>query len=74
MALLAAYKAAHGDCNVTQGWSEDPRLGRWVTTQRKLKRKLDRREPSDGMTAARAPGSKTNGARLCMGGLKGQCS
>jgi hypothetical protein len=51
---LAAYKAAHGDCNVTRGWAEDPRLGRWVMTQRRGKRKLDRGESSDGMTAERA--------------------
>jgi hypothetical protein len=54
LARLAAYKAAHGDCNVPWGWPEDPRLGRWVNTQRALKRKLDRGEPSRGMTASRA--------------------
>ena len=37
-----------------QGWVEDPRLGRWVNTQRTLKRKLDRGEPSEGMVAERA--------------------
>jgi hypothetical protein len=54
LARLAAYKAAHGDCSVPQGCSEDPQLGRWVNTQRQLKRQLDRGEPSKGMTAARA--------------------
>jgi hypothetical protein len=54
LARLAAHKRRHGDCNVPQGWSEDPRLGRWVTNQRNRKRKLDRDEPSEGMTAARA--------------------
>ena len=54
LARLAAYKAAHGDCNVSQGWAEDPRLGHWVSMQRTRKRKLDRGEPSNGMTAARA--------------------
>jgi hypothetical protein len=54
LARLAAYKAAHGDCSVPRGWAEDPRLGNWVSTQRKFKRRLDRGEPSDGMTAARA--------------------
>jgi hypothetical protein len=45
---LAAYKAAHGDCSVPQNWAEDPRLGRWVNTQRRSKAK-----PNEGMTAAR---------------------
>jgi hypothetical protein len=54
LARLAAYKVEHGDCNVPKGWAEDPRLGRWVYRQRKLKRQLDRGEPSEGMTAARA--------------------
>ena len=54
LARLAAYKAVHGDCNVPQGWAEDPRLGRWISTQRAGKRKLDRGEPSEGMTVARA--------------------
>jgi hypothetical protein len=47
---LAAYKAAHGDCNVPHDWAEDPLLGRWVSTQRRLKRKLRGGEPSAGMT------------------------
>jgi hypothetical protein len=51
---LAAYKAAHGDCSVPYVWAEDPRLGRWVSTQRTLTRKLDRGELSHGLTAARA--------------------
>ena len=54
LARLAAYKAAHGDCSVPRGWAEDPRLANWVGNQRRLKRKLDRGEPSEGMTAARA--------------------
>jgi hypothetical protein len=54
LAKLAAYKAAHGDCSVPQGWAEDPRLGRWVGDQRTRKRKLDHGEPSKGMTAERA--------------------
>jgi hypothetical protein len=53
-ARLAAYKAAHGDCNVPKGWAEDPQLGTWVNKQRACKKKLDRGEPSKGMTAARA--------------------
>ena len=44
LARLAAYKAAHGDCNVPVCWAEDPQLGSWVNRQRYA--------PS-GMTAAR---------------------
>jgi hypothetical protein len=36
------------------GWADDPSLGRWVADQRRGKKKLDRGEPSLGMTAARA--------------------
>ena len=54
LARLAAYKAEHGDCSVPKCWAEDPRLGRWVDTQRTGKRLLDRGEPSEGMTVARA--------------------
>jgi hypothetical protein len=54
LAKLKAYKRRHGDCNVPQSWAEDPRLGRWVNTQRQGKKKLDRGEPGGGMTAARA--------------------
>jgi hypothetical protein len=54
LAQLAAYKVAHGNCNVPQGWREDPSLASWVNTQRRYKRKLDRGEPSEGMTAERA--------------------
>jgi hypothetical protein len=39
---------------VPQGWAEDPPLASWVKTQRVSKNKLDRGEPSNGMTAARA--------------------
>jgi hypothetical protein len=52
---LTTYRAAHGDCDVPKRYAKDkPALGRWVTMQRTLKRKLDRGEPSDGMTAERA--------------------
>ena len=54
LARLAAYKEARGDCNVHQGWADDPELGRWVSSQRKHKKKLDRGDPSEGMTAERA--------------------
>jgi hypothetical protein len=51
---LAAYKVAHGDCSVPGGWAEDRGLGNWVSNQRRWKWKLDRGEPSKGMTAGRA--------------------
>jgi hypothetical protein len=66
LAKLAADKAAHGDCNVPKRSTGAERetaeeretgldsLGGWVSQQRKLKRKLDRGEPSRGMKAARA--------------------
>jgi hypothetical protein len=52
LARLAAYKWQHGDCNVPQGWAEDPRLGRWVRTQRSFKKQLDRGVTGLGMTVA----------------------
>jgi hypothetical protein len=39
---------------VPRGWAEDPKLGRWVGTQRKRKKALDRGDTSPGMTAERA--------------------
>jgi hypothetical protein len=54
LAKLKVYKRRHGDYNVPQGWAEDPPLGRWVHNQRQYKKKLDRGEPSEGMTAGRA--------------------
>ena len=32
---LKQYKAEHGDCDVSAGWSENPKLGRWVNSQRR---------------------------------------
>lgn len=32
--LLKNYKAQHGNCNVPARWSENPKLGAWVSTQR----------------------------------------
>ena len=54
LARLAAYKEAHGDCNVPSRWDENPRLGKWIRKQRDCKRQLDRGEPGRGMTAERA--------------------
>ena len=31
---LKEYREKYGDCNVPQKWSENPQLGRWVSTQR----------------------------------------
>jgi hypothetical protein len=63
LAKLTVYKSEHGDCNVPASSlaayrayrvnKEDPRLSSWVS-KRRLKRKLDRGEPSGGMTAHRA--------------------
>jgi hypothetical protein len=69
LARLAAYKAAHGDCNVPNRWAEDPPLGKWVGTQRHYKRKLDRGEPSQGMTAERVVW--LTALDFAWGGLKG---
>jgi hypothetical protein len=46
LALLAAYKVEHGDCNVPHGWAGDPRLAGRVKNQRQRKRKHYRGEPS----------------------------
>jgi hypothetical protein len=53
LAKLKAYKRKHGDCIVPRRWAEDKPLGTWVKSQRLFKRKLDRGEPSEGMTATR---------------------
>ena len=47
-----AYKAEHGNCNVKHDWAED--LAKWVSQQRRLKRKIDRGEHSIVLTARRA--------------------
>ena len=31
---LVRFKEKHGHCNVPPGWSEFPKLGNWVNTQR----------------------------------------
>jgi hypothetical protein len=61
LARLEDYKRKHGDCNVPQRCAEGSRLspredlplGSWVSNQRQGKKKLDRGEPSAGMTAER---------------------
>ena len=54
LAKLKTCNHRHGDCNVPQRWAEERGLGTWVNTHRRGKKKLDRGEPSDGMTVARA--------------------
>jgi hypothetical protein len=54
LAKLKDYKRRWGSCNVPNCWAADPQLGNWVSSQRHGKKKLDRGEPSKGMTAARA--------------------
>jgi hypothetical protein len=54
LAKLKHYKEGHGDCNVPKRWAEEPKLGLWVSRQRKFKKALDRGEPSHGITTARA--------------------
>jgi hypothetical protein len=67
---LVAYKAAHGDCNVPKSWAEDPRFASWVFHQRRCKKKLDRGEPSEGMTVARA--AKLEALGFAWEGAKGR--
>ena len=35
-AALVNYKQTHGDCNVPNKWKDDPSLGQWCQTQRKV--------------------------------------
>jgi hypothetical protein len=50
---LKEYECRHGDCTVPIRWAEDPRLGRWVMTQRGCKKALDRGDPRPKITAVR---------------------
>eukprot|EP01045_Picozoa_sp_COSAG04_P027425 COSAG04_NODE_4013_length_2361_cov_2.376216_3_plen_133_part_01 len=50
---LEAYRAKHGDCLVPQNFLSNPRLGRWVNTQRSAKKRLDGGDPNPGITQAR---------------------
>jgi hypothetical protein len=54
LAKLEAYKLQHGDCNVPDSRAGDPQLGGWVSHQRRRKKKRDRGEPTQAMTAERA--------------------
>lgn len=37
--VLVRFRETHGHCDVPQGWSENPKLGKWVSTQRSVKKK-----------------------------------
>ena len=50
---LQAYQADKGDCNVPQGWSENPQLGTWVMYQRAEKRKFDQGDERAKITRER---------------------
>jgi hypothetical protein len=52
-AELEEFKAEHGDCLVPAPYPENPSLGRWVETQRRLKKQLDRGEENPGITQER---------------------
>ena len=39
---LKKYKEKHGDCLVPQKYEDDPELGRWVATQRRVSTLDDR--------------------------------
>ena len=48
LARLAAYKEAHGDCNVPKSWAEDPPLGRWVHHAAGVQEEARPRRPQPG--------------------------
>ena len=52
-AKLVAFKAEHGHCRVTKNNPADPKLGRWVNSQRMYKKRLDAGEPNSWITAER---------------------
>ena len=52
-ARLAAFKAEHGHCRVPAKHVADPKLGRWVDTQRKFKKRLDADPPNPYITSER---------------------
>lgn len=39
VSALLAYQQSYGDCNVPQGWKDNPALGSWCNTQRQLHKK-----------------------------------
>ena len=52
-AKLAAFKAEHGHCRVLNRHPADPKLGRWVASQRQCKRRLDAGDSNPNITAGR---------------------
>ncbi|NIN00079.1 MAG: DEAD/DEAH box helicase, partial [candidate division Zixibacteria bacterium] len=36
---LVEYRKVHGDCNVPQTWPENPKLGHWISVQRRFREK-----------------------------------
>ena len=44
---LVLFKSQHGHCDVPQSFPENPKLGRWVGTQRREHRKKKNGEPSN---------------------------
>ena len=52
-AKLKDYQAEHSHCRVPYKHPADPKLGRWVTTQREYKKKLDAGHPHPWITEER---------------------
>ena len=53
LAKLGDYHAEHSHCRVPMKHLADPKLGRWVTTQREYKKKLDAGHPHPLITEER---------------------
>ena len=53
LAKLGDYHAEHSHCRVPMKHLADPKLGRWVTTQREYKKKLDAGHPHPQITEER---------------------
>jgi len=54
---LECYKEVHGDCLVPRKYEADPKLGRWVSSQRKNKKlRVDHRARLDSIGFDWAPG------------------
>jgi hypothetical protein len=51
---LKQYKAINGDCLIPTKYSEDPALGRWVSTQREQYRMMQNGDPNSKMTQEKA--------------------
>ena len=55
LAKLAAFKVMpkHGHCKVPQKHPDEPKLGRWVGSQRTYKKKLEASHPGQRITKER---------------------